>query len=560
MNMIYQYKINDEKGWIELFLELQSDYPLYICDVERLRNILSQFKSIEFTIVAEGNYVDRQYRDSYYSYFSQKYTQYERNCLRLAFFEGKVEPKQFADYEFDLQNIFIGTVVLRPLQVGNIGQTLLNPKKLNIEGYFRTCKFSVMVYGRKLDIEAFPHSSQDGETMTCAETALYNLVYYYGTKYSEYRVLMPSEILQDIERESYERVLPSKGVYESNVAKVLADAHFYPKIYSYQEEFEDILYYYVESGIPLILELSEHVVLCVGHGLIRQKIDNSDIEELIESYEVNQKIYYTMNTKKLCNEYIIMDDNKSPYYKNSLDNIIMECADSAKVEKGIEEVKNTDVSIIVPLYRRIFMDAARAASVFKSLFLENEIFLDDICEAYSDKEWGISSDNPFVWRMYLTASRSYKDFKTKTTSKEELRLFYMNCALPRFIWVLEIAKLDEYMLSPPRARVEVILDATASPHSETSGILSVGYKDHFVFVPEDIYGEDEYDEEFDDDDENEDENEKIEAENIELMEIYKKIGENYILTKLFEMLYTEKYSIFEDNYQIFNDSNLERNF
>ena len=63
MNMIYQYKINDEKGWIELFLELQSDYPLYICDVERLRNILSQFKSIEFTIVAEGNYVDRQYRD-----------------------------------------------------------------------------------------------------------------------------------------------------------------------------------------------------------------------------------------------------------------------------------------------------------------------------------------------------------------------------------------------------------------------------------------------------------------------------------------------------------------
>ena len=126
VTMIYQYKIDNDKGLIECFLELQHDYPVYIREIERILNVLKQFRSKTFTVVTEENYVDRQYRDSYYSYFSQKYTQYERNCLRLAFFEGRISQEQFSDCNFNLEKIFIGTVVLRPLEVGNIGQTLEN--------------------------------------------------------------------------------------------------------------------------------------------------------------------------------------------------------------------------------------------------------------------------------------------------------------------------------------------------------------------------------------------------------------------------------------------------
>lgn len=556
--MIYQYKITDENDWIEFFWELQQDYPIYVREVRRLKDILLQFNNTEFTVVAEPDYVDKQYRDSYYSYFSQKYTEYERNCLRLAFFEGKISQEQFADCTYDLEKIFIGTVVLRPLEIGNIGQTLLNPKKLNVKGYFRTCVFRVMVYGRKLNIEAFPYSSQDGETMTCAETVLFNLIYYYGTKYSEYRVLMPSEILQDIERESYERVLPSMGVYEANMAKVLADAHFYPRIYSYQEGFNDILYSYIESGIPLILSLPEHVVSCVGHGLIRKKLCLSDMETLIETLNVEQKEYYTMSTETLCDEYIVMDDNKAPYYKTTLDDIVIQYANDSHAVSNVETIKSKDVSIIVPLYRRIFIDAARAESIFKSLFLENDIFLDDIRDAYSDETWGIQKENPFVWRMYLTASRSYKDFKTRKTSREELKYFYMECSLPRFIWVLEIGTMEEYLSSPSRARVEILLDATSSPNSETRGILSVGYKDHFIFVPEDLYEKDEDDFEDEDDDRQDDSENDIE--DIDLKDFYAELGNNFALTKLFEMLYTNEYEFFDDTFEIFSDSNLERNF
>lgn len=564
---IYQYRIENEDDLANVFWELFQDYPEYIHEVQRIGELILLFNSKEFTIVSESGYVDRQYRDSYYSYFSQKYDNFERNCVRLAFFEGKVFHENFADSNYCLEDSIIGTLVLRPLKVGNIGQTLLNPKKLKVKGFFRVCRFKVMIYGRKLSLDAFPYSSQDGESMTCAETVLYNLIYYYGNKYSEYRVLMPSEILQDIERESYERVLPSQGVYESNMAKVLSDAHFYPRIYNYDKQFDSILYTYVESGIPFILILPEHVVSCVGHGSIEQNISAEKASKLAYSVEASdsidyedssKKTYFLLSTSSLCKEYIVMDDNSAPYKKTTIDKLVREYVHTGIQKKELTEKENDDietikaesVSIIVPLYRRIFIDAARAHSIFKSLFWENKLFLEDIRNAYGDVTWGTTKDNPFVWRMYLTASKSFKDFKTRTTKCEELKYFYMDCLLPRFIWVLEIGTILDY--SDSKGRVEVILDATSSPYSETKGILSVGYKGHFVYVPDDLYAE--YDD-FEEDDDIPDFPEKITMDEFKSLFDY-----NFNLTRLFDLLYDSSYDYFNETYSIFNNSNLERNF
>lgn len=42
VTMIYQYKIDNDKGLIECFLELQHDYPVYIREIERILNVLKQ--------------------------------------------------------------------------------------------------------------------------------------------------------------------------------------------------------------------------------------------------------------------------------------------------------------------------------------------------------------------------------------------------------------------------------------------------------------------------------------------------------------------------------------
>ena len=45
----------------------------------------------DLLVVKESNYVDRAYRDSYYDYYSTKLRSYNRNCVRLSFFDSGVD-------------------------------------------------------------------------------------------------------------------------------------------------------------------------------------------------------------------------------------------------------------------------------------------------------------------------------------------------------------------------------------------------------------------------------------------------------------------------------------
>jgi len=506
----------------ELIVNLMNRYPIYFQEPNRLEDIINHFKLNEsdiFTVIIESDHVDRQYRDSYYSYFSQKYSSFERNCIRLVFFEGKVELKDFTADIDALQKRLIGTVVMRPLNVGNIGYTLLDPKKLDIEGYIQTCAFKLMICGRKFIIKAFPYLSQDNETMTCAETALYNLIQYYSEKYCEYRILMPSEILKTLEDSSYERVLPSHGVDDIFMAKVLQAGHFYPRLYLYNMEedqcFEDIFYSYIESGIPFIFGLPQHAVICIGHAPVDYKIESYDLETIASCEIIEEHKIFNMCTSKLIDKYIFMDDNQSPYIVASINDMTTHYAknidfssefDSEELceelfgEYAYDEEDNTSYeeaslysdevlnkmkkrfdSLLVPLYKRIFLDASRAKSIFDEHFLQNIDFIKNLQTEYLDPTWGSEANNPLVWRMYLASSNSYKDFKCKTAPNLEIYEYYSTQSYPRFIWVMEISSIKE--LSDKKARVEIILDATSSRNSDTWAILSISYKRHLVFVP-----------------------------------------------------------------------------
>lgn len=532
MNIFSVFSFSEENV-NELLIKLINTYPLYFQEPARIKNVITLFRlheSDSVTVIIETDHVDRQYRDSYYSYFSQKYSNFERNCIRLVFFEGNVSSNDFRGESVDtLEKHLIGTMVLRPLNIGNIGLTLLNPKKLKIKGYIQTCKFKLMICGRIMYIDAFPFLTQDNETMTCAETALFNLIQYYSEKYNEYRVWMPSEILNTLEEASFERVLPSRGVEDSSMAKVLQEANFHPRLYPCEEveEFEELFYSYVESGIPLILGLPFHAVICIGHGSVDFKMQNHDLEnviqfEIIKDQNPNKCVYF-VNSASLIEEYFFMDDNQVPYFLSSIDDLTeyyyqnsekysftddeneQSTFESEYGDESINEYEDIDEyddkfegqyeyadeakdkmkknydSLLVPLYKRIFLDATRAKSIYEEYFLRNREFITNLQSAYCDETWGYSEKNPFVWRMYLTSSNSYKDFRCRTADNEEIYKYYAATSYPRFIWVLEISTICDF--SEQKARVEILLDATSSRNSETWAILSVKYRNHLVFTP-----------------------------------------------------------------------------
>ena len=192
-------------------------------------------------IIAENRYVDRVYRDSYYEYYATKRYQYSRNCIRLSFFENGFKPNVNFNDQNNIKDNYLGFLVLRPL-IACIGRNVINPKaKIGPERDSKICKVEIdsSCLGIKLKAVGFPHASQDNETMTCAQTVIWELLEYYGNKYNEYRLTSQTEIANIINTTSYERLLPSEGLTCDQLSKTLRELGFGPKIY-FRNNYKDV--------------------------------------------------------------------------------------------------------------------------------------------------------------------------------------------------------------------------------------------------------------------------------------------------------------------------------
>src|ERR1700683_841906 len=111
----------------------------------------------------EYPYVDRIYRDSYYSYFSSKHNDYHRDCIRIALFEGSITAKDFRSHRSvpSLQAAFRGFIIIRPTFPSIIGRTLIDPRALKKKDFqICNCATGVSVNGIKLSVSGFPFSAQ----------------------------------------------------------------------------------------------------------------------------------------------------------------------------------------------------------------------------------------------------------------------------------------------------------------------------------------------------------------------------------------------------------------
>lgn len=190
------------------------------------------------TVIYELKYTDKMYRDAYYIYLSHLHFDIDRHCQRLALFSGEREFVDFFDvnHHETLQEAFLGTMVIRPSYNQSaeytMGRTLLNPYKLKYPfKYIRTARYSISVCGQIYNVDAFPFSNQHGGVLRCAETSVWSLMEYYGTRYESYSVIMPSTITNWASKELPQRSLPSYGLTYSQISSLLKTFKFEPRIY-----------------------------------------------------------------------------------------------------------------------------------------------------------------------------------------------------------------------------------------------------------------------------------------------------------------------------------------
>jgi hypothetical protein len=392
---------------------LHIDVGLNSRTFERIERLIDSLKD-EISLFLEYPYVDRYYRDTYYMYFSSKFKTIERDCIRIHIFDT---PNFIGlDKERD-EGSYCGYFVVRPLESQLLGRSFISPKAMaNNKFICVLATESPSILGVKFKISGFPHVAQDNESQVCAESALWSLMEYYGLKYEEYKIVLPSTIIKNLEWIAPERVLPSNGLNYLQVSDCLQKNGYRPRIYGYDKNptmAKRIINTYIESGVPVILAAGNgsvgHAFLVIGHEKMTMEFDSPQLldRQLTDVMTFERKIVAIDDN---CVQYSLIDlDNPMPY-DNSSD----------------FKIKH----FIVPLPKHVYLEAQRVLN-----------FLDEGLP----KLLTLSSDRKLLYRLYFTSANSFKSAIKKddqipnATKKYILRMYF-----PHFIWICELYEPSKY--------------------------------------------------------------------------------------------------------------------
>ena len=426
----------------------------------KFNQFIHNLKETDLIVCLENNYVDKVFRDSYYHYYASKASAISRDCIKMSFFldsEREMQEGYFLDYS--LHNIikekYKGFAILRPTIPNIIGRSAISPDIILGGENFVSCKVKIKssISGFKCETDAFPYSSQDGEIMTCAETSIWAIMEYYGNKYPEYTPLLPSKIIDLMKLSSAERQLPSKGLTGLSISYIVKCCGLGPRLYqqSYFDDLKNILGCYVESGIPIIVSLSNantlhpiprppkstvnQAVLCVG----REKLTKEHIDDAVakksQQLDCGQKL---IDFDDIYKRYVFIDDNFPPYQLDYLDTPVTRYSNDKKWEGCIID------HFIAPLHNKIYLEPHRVKIYIRKLL--------------STKYFSHLRDNLITLRTFLCSARSFRNYVNTSEMSEGMKRQIGNVYMPKFVWVVELSTPD--LLKQNKATGIILIDAT----------------------------------------------------------------------------------------------------
>ena len=301
-------------------------------------------------------------------------------------------------------------------------------------------KNKVSLFGQKLEVNGFPHTAQDTETHTCAESSLWSLFEYLGNSYRQYLSLLPSQILHKLSSVANHRSLPSIGLSATEIARCLHDNGCECVIDKAVIRDSNgviiidkfrlfLLKIYVESGVPVYIILEDgssigHAVLIIGH------------EDKYNTVTLPNEVWKDVSYFE--KQVVVIDDNKPPYQIGKLENLIPYLPD------------HKITTYFAPLPKHTNLDAQAA------FFLCTQVF--------NDKKVGLNKfGDRWLTRLFLTGSHSFKYFILKKSGlHSSIKNYILFLAFPKFIWVCEIYKVDDFQQEQKNCSGLLIMDATGS--------------------------------------------------------------------------------------------------
>jgi hypothetical protein len=259
------------------------------------------------TILIEENYIDRDFKAEYSAFYSKRFNLPSACCTRLHFFKAKptkyavlVSPAELDPLMDELS--YLGFCVVRPTEFFRIGRTIIKFSAPNdsLEHYV-TCSswYKTHLLGREFKVYGMPFIQQDTQVGACAHAVLWMVGRYLHALGHCPEVSMPKINEYAKSRQPRGRYYPAHdGLVSHQMLDALHEMGLSPIHYNSfggtdkgrSDLIASLVYFYVESGLPVIICFERHVILAIGHTLNPVKKSRAKLSDKIPGFIVHDDI------------------------------------------------------------------------------------------------------------------------------------------------------------------------------------------------------------------------------------------------------------------------------
>ena len=423
-------------------------------------------------VLVEHDYIDKDYRSTFYNFYAKMGRPYRQDCVRLHFFDKEVT---FSESPMDLQGPddwldyrYFGYVVLRPTIAATLGRSLLSPRiRIGARGNAIQACHKVHLLGYKLSVWGFPSMAQHADISVCAHVSCWAILRHYSEQYAQHRELLVHDITMLAKPFDPGGLTPSLGLNLYEAERIFQAAGCYPVmiVREWDEDrrkwvndgrFFAQLLSYLESGFPLFVTLQSEAMDNVGHAIVLAGYEWRDERE--------DSIRDSSHVWSLVNSLLAVDDNRLPYSTVGI-------GDGTKSEVEIESYSADDFNaFIVPLPDKIFYPALAVESF--SLNTMYPIYKEVL---------NLPEEDTLLRRYFITTVSALRRFARENISQfgDELTDLLMHLKTTQFVWVIEYASEEQWKTRHITARI--VLDASASRKDEQPIWLCHNHKLAIVF-------------------------------------------------------------------------------
>lgn len=470
------------------------------------------------TILIESPYIDKHYTNELSNLYSKTFRHRKGYCTRLHFIEDSCTDLDDCLSKLDQKKlIYLGFLVIRPLAIGKVGQTLILPSHMDNFFYLCFLQKDIHLSGKTIKVRGIPFIEQDAMVISCAQASMWIIATFMHYAHSFPRQL-PFEITDKATADlAYlGRSIPSSGLTTEQIVSGFNNMGYSPVCYykPQKNQYENIerfsadellwrpaekVYSYIESEIPILIGFPDHTCTIVGHKMY-DRITDINITKLVDDVAANNIKNdvepIILSAEIFIDAFIIHDDQTGIYQllpRDSRTSILLKKNYQNLLPKSqitsYQSLEDID-SIIVPLPNKIYLTSEDVYKICKPLLSINETRLSLIEELIKQRKENIyankillslfaNNNDPAIIRTYfLKSSRFKKLIKENKNIYNMIKKHYLKMDMPKFIWVAEIST---YLIYGGRRCIlgEIVLDPTANKYDFYGSILSIHLPGYF---------------------------------------------------------------------------------